>query len=67
MNSDFFEKLVTEKVIPNLVTPSAIAMDNGHYHGKKVRKSLTKERYDGIFATSPREGAMKKFTFFLVD
>jgi hypothetical protein len=30
MNSDFFEKLVTEKVISNLATHSAFGMDNGH-------------------------------------
>jgi hypothetical protein len=60
---------VTKKVISNLATPSAFAMDNEHYHGKKVRKSLTKAllekdmlqhlRLHGI----PREDVTKKFTF----
>jgi hypothetical protein len=69
INFDFFEKLMTEKVISNLATPSAFAMDIGHYHGKKVRKSLTKAplkkdmRRHGI----PHKDVMKKFAIFLVS
>jgi transposase len=42
MNSDNFEKWVNEKVIPNLATPSVIAMDNAPYHGKQIVKPPTK-------------------------
>jgi hypothetical protein len=69
MNSDYFKKLMNEKVVQNLAAPSATAMDNGHCYGKKVGKPLTKSslkkyileylRRHGI----PCEDCMKKFTF----
>jgi hypothetical protein len=42
INSNNFEKLVNEKVIPNLATPSLIVLDNAPYHGKQVYKPPTK-------------------------